>query len=1190
MKKKICYFLFLLFVSSTASIKATKLSLASGVNDGLETKIANSTNGDTIVLTDIGPYNSTSPKIAMTKSITIMAAAGLSSRPLIKVTAITNQTNYFSFSTGGPFTFNLIDVEFDGNSYTQVLVQSSVKTKITMRNCIVRNFVYPSPGIAGAVFGYSNLVGGHDQLYVEDSKFYNTGGVLKATSTAYPTTAIFKNCYFDAITAFTDKNIIYNQAPAGNTIIINHCTFNACNFPELQFASCSATVQNCLFLNSTASTAPILGTADFMNHCAIYCTTPNIDVIYPLSKRDGTTLLANPTKNSFDYATSITYINAASDGKAIGFSPKLKVVVSPLTASILKDDTQQYSAVLSDSISAFIPLVSTLNWTSTAGSINISGSYTGSVAGSSITVTANSYGCKGFASVKVTGVNMSISPSSTIAYLGYPLQFSSSAVDQDGQAYLGAKTWSATGGVGTINTSTGLFIPSALGAATITANIGSFSKTISINVVVPATTVNVSMGTHNFSWTFDKANVEQGYFADGQPWIVLPAGGVNLIAASPARIVGATVKDATGANITADINQTVINPPVGTFFLNNTGAVLTRNSFGWDSRGVLRSMPLGSTYDATLAWNGTTAVALNVGDIITTAESLVAQTPANTVLDAVAVLSVLAATPPADAFRPGFLRSASRKVSPEFIRVSDIVDLSPYLISQPVNSILNNPISIVDPIFTASTLTNLMPGPSILNAGLLQNRGTNALYNNSGFSYGADVAQNLGDVALGALATWLTPAERLTCRIHLIQRAIDTYESLLAGVSLSYNGGHLLGYGALITIAGKILNHAGMMNINQTINEREPFYFLGDYSQSIYIDDSNTNYNDGITPNAGNSRRVTTSSTINTLNKSIIPITTAAIGSLTVNNSYIWSAYRAAREIQNLKLKIESGAGAGSQLYIVTGIVDFIDASTGLISNDFATANIKGGTLTVKPNWVNGIPDNTSIIGASVVTASETPCWAFKSGGLNSTDGSYTGDFSLSPVTDYGTINVGAYLSYFIAMYALDAENVYSSGLDRWLIKTMSIPGYGEAIFTDGNSRRPNGITNYLGSLYLSGLWKEQVLDKKIINYVHGAPYATSYAACAELLAPSANVSTPIPLIQQADFKLYYNVGLSQIEIKSESSIEGIRVYSLQGVELMCKKLNGKQIILNMANYPKSCYLLQVISGGSSTIKKVLVD
>jgi hypothetical protein len=290
--------------------------------------------------------------------------------------------------------------------------------------------------------------------------------------------------------------------------------------------------------------------------------------------------------------------------------------------------------------------------------------------------------------------------------------------------------------------------------------------------------------------------------------------------------------------------------------------------------------------------------------------------------------------------------------------------------------------------------------------------------------------------------------------------------------------------------------------------------------------------------------------------------------------------------VQNIKLKIESGPGAGPDYYVVTDMVDFYNASVDTLTNDTQLEHVSGGTLIVKPAWKNGIPTAASVIKTYLALPSELPMWAFKQGGV--TVGNYTYDYTFSPTTPYGTINVGAYLSMFIAMYALDAENVYSSGLDQWLIKSMSVHGYGEAMFSDSNSRRPNGTTDYNGSLFLSGLWKEQVLDKKGVSYVHGPFYSTSYAACSELLVPDGNISTVEKLIANENIRVYFNDASSVITIQSENKIESFKVFSMQGIELFSAMPNCNQYSIDIAKkHPTSGLIVRVVSDGKMIAKKL---
>ncbi|MDD2797376.1 MAG: hypothetical protein PHV20_02160 [Bacteroidales bacterium] len=417
MKKLTQLFLMIILSLVVQNVSATKINLASGTDDGLENLIQSSStqSGDTIVLTDVGPYNSTSPKMTMTKSIAIMAASGLSARPLIKVTATTTQSSFFYFSSGGPYAISLDGVEFDGNEYTTLIVQCKANTQVTAKNSVFRNVrSTPTSSTGSPVFAYSAITGGQLPLYVENCQFYNHFGVVSLFATAAPTAATFKNCYFGSTYSSTSTVYVINaQGSAGFTCDLDHCTFDGCIYPEFKFNTCTATIKNSTFTNSTASVANYFGntSVDFTNHCGIYCTSGNIDVVYPTSKRDGTTLLSNPSlQSTYKYATASAYMTTATDGKSIGFAPKLKLTVSPSTASILKNATQQFTATVVDTLSAYSPSVS---WSATSGSINGSGLFTGSTIGSSITITANTgYGQTTTATAEVLTPTLSVSAAS----------------------------------------------------------------------------------------------------------------------------------------------------------------------------------------------------------------------------------------------------------------------------------------------------------------------------------------------------------------------------------------------------------------------------------------------------------------------------------------------------------------------------------------------------------------------------------------------------------------------------------------------------------------------------------------------------------------------------------------------------------------------------------------------------------
>jgi hypothetical protein len=127
----------------------------------------------------------------------------------------------------------------------------------------------------------------------------------------------------------------------------------------------------------------------------------------------GTLLTSNPSLNAYNYTTTPSYLSSASDGKAIGFAPKLKVLVGSAgnVSTIANNATLQMTAVVTDSLSAFSP---TVTWTanSTQGStINAStGMFTaGDIDETGIIISATTaYGYAGTKLINVdsvTGIN-----------------------------------------------------------------------------------------------------------------------------------------------------------------------------------------------------------------------------------------------------------------------------------------------------------------------------------------------------------------------------------------------------------------------------------------------------------------------------------------------------------------------------------------------------------------------------------------------------------------------------------------------------------------------------------------------------------------------------------------------------------------------------------------------------------------
>jgi len=373
---------------------------------------------------------------------------------------------------------------------------------------------------------------------------------------------------------------------------------------------------------------------------------------------------------------------------------------------------------------------------------------------------------------------------------------------------------------------------------------------------------------------------------------------------------------------------------------------------------------------------------------------------------------VLATAPPEDAFRPGLLRSAERRARPEFIRTSDIVpEAAGIIIPAPKADLFGNPISGIPPQFSAARLTSLLPGPDTMVLGFNDARGSHSYRNNSGATYSSDILMVTGDAAVGAFAGWLTPEERRACLIRVLQRSIDTNEAVLAGLILAHDGGMMTGYGLRLALAGHLLNHEGMKAMDKSVHGKEPWFFLSNYAQWLYLGDPENPGEDA--PPVQSARFIPWNSDEAHLRISGVGVAAAADGWLEVPEDFRWPDYRPARGLPNLKLRVVSGPGTGPQVYTVTGLSHVMNADNGAPAPE-DTPRVRGGRLAVQPAWAEGTPTSESKVEVFPAMRAEAKLWVFKSSGNirnNRTLAYDRSPVSLSPINDYGPINAGAYVT-----------------------------------------------------------------------------------------------------------------------------------------------------------------------------------
>ncbi len=655
-------------------------------------------------------------------------------------------------------------------------------------------------------------------------------------------------------------------------------------------------------------------------------------------------------------------------------------------------------------------------------------------------------------------------------------------------------------------------------------------------------TVTAKVGNNQFSWTFDLP-VQWGHFIDGQPWVVMPSGGIlNLTAASPARQDNASVYTINPSNptttipYTADINITVKNPPFDHTF-SGTGWVDDPNGvFGWDSRaGHMQDASCSPKYSGTVGWGGVTPLLLAAGDSVTTPKSMTdsVMSSRGSMITAMGVLTVLSAVPPDDAFRPGVIRSGTDRTNPEILRYSSLIsDLDAHLIANPVNVTTDLKGSMMLSIpdqYRYYQIKNLLNGAWYINTGYSTSEGVMAIQNNYGLPttarsvmYGGNIGNYTGQVAIGCLASWLTPEQRKSCRIRYIQRAIDVYSAVKAGVCVEEGAGIEPGYSTLLTNAGVMINHVGMKSVNNGVNGVKPYWIFADYATMYHTDGVPAG---DLFSGETTDRLVPLYSTGTTnypeYNKAgILPVVASSTNTMTMRTDFRWGRTgRPIVDMLNMKVRITGGAGAGSTIYTITGaVVDgvtdaekFRTTSNALYPGGSANCYgyVLGGKVQVKPNWQNGLPDATSVLTMSIFARdSDNPQaddakWFFNVVGrrlpANPATLEKVNSVSTSPTAAYACIQAGATVDNLITLYALGQQSLYKGGVDKYLIKVGEIPGYGEVLFNDSYFQAVawNGTSyNMRGAL-----WKQVVLNPlgEVFQYtgtagVNSLPQAHTHA------------------------------------------------------------------------------------------------
>jgi hypothetical protein len=374
-----------------------------------------------------------------------------------------------------------------------------------------------------------------------------------------------------------------------------------------------------------------------------------------------------------------------------------------------------------------------------------------------------------------SGVSVSINPTSASLQIGNPQQFSAAVT---GSSNMGV-TWTATGG--TISAG-GLYTAgNSAGSYSVTAtSVADTSKYVTAPVTIttapppppPAGTAS-SITKDGITWTFSQA-VPVGQFVNGDYYVVGP---VTITAINPPPTTSSPYE-----------NGSVVNLPTA----NGKSGFDSRLNDGidesWWFDATLRSYP-----PITLKPGDSLVSSISLATIHSMPEVMRASDMSASPVASDSVLTVLAAEPSADAFRPSYCDRSQTIYHANSLQRNLLPSLAP-----------PNPAG-TPTLAQFDAPANYMP------------------------SYGQHIA--FADSYAALLLTLNFPADqKVNLTNYLVQYGIDLYGCVQAGYGWPAFGGHRSGRKLPIIFAGILLNNSGMKNVSAAFPNK-----FGEDMQTLYI-------------------------------------------------------------------------------------------------------------------------------------------------------------------------------------------------------------------------------------------------------------------------------------------------------------------------------------------------------------------
>ncbi len=389
-----------------------------------------------------------------------------------------------------------------------------------------------------------------------------------------------------------------------------------------------------------------------------------------------------------------------------------------------------------------------------------------------------------------SGVSVTISPSSATVQTGSTQQFSATVTGTTSASV----AWTATdgtissSGLYTAGSTAGNFSVTATSVAD-TTKYATAPVTVTSSVPPPPSGTASSVTQDGITWTFSQA-VPIGQFVNGDYYVVGP---VTIIAINPPPTTSSPFE-----------NGSVVNLPTANGKSGFDSRLNDGTDESWWFDATLRSYP-----PIALKPGDSLVSSISLATIHSVSEVMRASDMSASPVASVSVLTVLAAAPSADAFRPSYCDRSQAIYHANALQRNLLPSLAP-----------PNPAGTP----TLAQFETLFRRPWIDTNAFLFDAPADYMP-----SYGQHVA--FADSYAALLLTLNFPADqKVNLTNYFVQYGIDLYGCVQAGYGWPAFGGHRSGRKLPIIFAGILLNNDGMKNVSATYPNR-----FGEDMQTLYV-------------------------------------------------------------------------------------------------------------------------------------------------------------------------------------------------------------------------------------------------------------------------------------------------------------------------------------------------------------------